>query len=79
MDVQQLYIRNHEEISDTLGKIGFKYSISDCEQIIKISKSQNDFVIYLSYTCCYNPPGFCNFPSTPFQNSTIYLKPTTRH
>jgi len=32
--VQQLYIRKHEEISEILVIIGFRYSISDCEQIM---------------------------------------------
>ena len=27
----------------------------------------------LSYTCCYNPPGFCNFACTPFQNNTVFM------
>ena len=32
-----------------------------------------NIVIDLSYTCCYNPPGFCNFHCTPFQNNTVFM------
>jgi hypothetical protein len=30
-----------------------------------------DIDIDLSYTCCYKALGFCNFPSTQFQNNTV--------
>jgi len=53
MDVQQVYIRNHEEISDTLGIIGFKYFISDCKQIMlgdfNISFTNNTSPVSKSY------------------------------
>jgi hypothetical protein len=32
-----------------------------------------NIVIDLSCTCCYNLPGFCNFPCTPFQNNTVFM------